>query len=80
MRTPPRVGSSLRLHRAITTEERSSPWLPYTVSNLHDRGQNDKLVPEFVGRTLGSEQCPFHLDGLELGEELVQLSGFFVTP
>jgi hypothetical protein len=58
----------------------SSPWLAYTVSNLHDRGQNDKLVPQFVGRTLGSEQRPFHLNGLEPGEELVQPSGFFVTP
>jgi hypothetical protein len=71
---------SLRLRQALPPEEWSSPWVAYTVSNFHDRGQNDKLVPEFVGRTLGSEQCPFHLNWLELREELIQPSGFFVTP
>lgn len=55
-------------------------WLSYAVSDFHDRSEDDELVPQFVGREPGSLQGSSHLNVLQSGEELMQLSGFFVVP
>ena len=59
---------------------RSLPWLSYSVSNFHDRCEDDELVPEFVRREPGGLQGSSDLNLLESGEKLIQLSGFFVVP